>query len=563
MIKVENMSFSFPDKDLYNKVSFHIRKDAHCALIGSNGTGKSTFVKMLLDPENYMYDGKIKITNPKEIGYVSQFSVLDSKESETVYEYISEEFVRQQQEIEALCTTMETAENMELAFEQYQQALDTFTAIDGDFYDSNIKKQLKLAGLEKIEKQTITSISNGEFKLVQIIRQMLLSPGMLILDEPDVFLDFEHLNALVDLINAHHGTLLVITHNRYLLNHCFNQILHMENTAVYEYDGDYAHYHYELLETKIAMQEQHVKDAAEIERNAALVAKLRAKATAMDNASLGRSVHARQTILDRLIAGQTQEPFVDVFMPEIHFHTTREEEDVTRELSPKKEIADLEKTQDSPVILHLQDYSAAFGEQLLEHINLEIHAGDKVAIIGGNGTGKTTLLRDVMEQKKASVILDTQAKLAMFTQDVREAADEKNTRSGGERDLAQLDKIASQPVDLLLLDEPSAHLDLNAQQALEQALEEYQGTVLMVSHDFYMVANAMDYVLLVEDKGIRTMSIRRFRQMIYANHFDKEYLILEQQKKEVEKRINALLAKKDYEHASQQLEKLKSIIDAM
>ena len=135
--------------------------------------------------------------------------------------------------------------------------------------------------------------------------------------------------------------------------------------------------------------------------------------------------------------------------------------------------------------------------------------------------------------------------------------------SGGEKNLLQLAKISRTNADLLLLDEPTSHLDTYSQLALEQAIEKYEGAVLMVSHDFYTVANCMDYVLLVEDKKLRKMSIRKFRKMIYVDHFDKNYLELEQKKKEVENRIAFALQAGKFEDAKKYCEDLELIINQM
>ena len=226
MIKAEKLSYSFPQKELYNKVSFTIEDNVHCAFIGTNGTGKSTLVDMILHPDDHLYEGKLTIDVPGRIGYVSQFYSLDEEKEETVFTYLSETFVQLQNQINEICDAMATAEDLEPLMEKYQTVMDEFQAIDGDFYESNIHKQLKVAGLKDYEDKLLTHLSGGEFKLVQVIREMMISPKCIIMDEPDVFLDFEHLNALKDLINGHKGTLLVITHNRYLLNHCFNKILH-------------------------------------------------------------------------------------------------------------------------------------------------------------------------------------------------------------------------------------------------------------------------------------------------------------------------------------------------
>ena len=135
--------------------------------------------------------------------------------------------------------------------------------------------------------------------------------------------------------------------------------------------------------------------------------------------------------------------------------------------------------------------------------------------------------------------------------------------SGGEKNLLQLAKISAGNAQLLILDEPTSHLDTYSQVALEKAMDEYDGAILMVSHDFYAIANCMDYVLLIEDKTIRRMSIRKFRKMIYANHFDKDYLEIEQKKKNTEMKIELALKKRDYESAKVLAEQLEQIIKKM
>lgn len=579
MIKVRDLSYSYPQKDLYKNVSFTIEDDVHCALIGTNGTGKSTLLDLLMHRDEYLYDGKIKIDNTDRIGYVRQFSQLDPKEDVTVFQYISEEFVKHERKIIDFCRAMETAKELETIFQDYQKELDEWNAIDGDFYESNIKKQLKLAGLQKLEEQKINSLSGGEFKLIQVIKEMMLSPRFLIMDEPDVFLDFQHLNSLRNLINAHKGTLLIITHNRYLLNHCFNKILHMENMDVQEFDGTYTEYNFKLLSTKIALEEAAAADQAEIERQSKILAKSRARASEFDNASLGRAVHARQTLVDRLMERKTKAPFVDIKQPEIHFET---EGEITDEY-----------------ILELTDYSVSFDEQLLEHVDFQMRPGEHVAIVGGNGTGKTTLLREIFENRKESVRISEEAETAMFSQVTGAGYDDSKTLleimaekgfeapndaweylkkfgfegdtlhqkvsglSGGEKDLFQLAVLSLGKANLLLMDEPTGHLDIYAQIALEQAVAEYKGAVLMVSHDYYTVANCMDYVLLVENNTLRRMSSRKFRQMVYANYFDKDYLLLEQKKKELETRIQQLLRANEFEKAKDLMEPLEECIKKM
>lgn len=576
MIRAENLSYSFPHKELYNKISFTLEDDVHCAFIGTNGTGKSTLVNMILHPEDYLYDGKLIIDVPGRIGYVSQFYAIDEEKEVTVFDYLSEEFVRLQNKINQICEDMGTTDRLEELMEEYQTTLDEFNAIDGDFYESNIRKQLKVAGLAGYEDQLLSSLSGGEFKLVQAIREMMISPKFIIMDEPDVFLDFQHLNALRNLINSHKGTLLVITHNRYLLNHCFNKILHLENTEIQEFDGNYVDYNFALLQMKIEQQQLAAADMEEIERNRRIVERLRNSATAIDSATRGRSLHARVSLLERLEARKTKSPFVDIKQPDIQLHTEGPLEDQT--------------------VLHAEDYSVAFDRQIMEHVSFSIQAGEKVAIVGPNGTGKTTLLRDIIRGENPAIHLGENVKVAYLSQMHGEVFDEKATvlknfedagfdtdaqvidylktygfeeeliyspvgnLSGGEKNLLQLAKISRTDANLLLLDEPTSHLDTYSQLALENAIEKYNGTVLMVSHDFYTVANCMDYVLLTEDKGLRKVSMRKFRKMIYADHFDKDYLEYEQKKKDLENRIAFALQAGKYEDAKKLCDNLEQLL---
>lgn len=592
MIKAEKLSYSFPQKDLYNNISFTLEDDVHCAFIGTNGTGKSTLVDMILQPDNYLYEGKLTVEVPGRIGYVSQFYSVEDKPEMTVFDYLSDEFVRLQGEINRICDEMATTEDFEEVMEHYQKAMDEFQAIDGDFYESNIRKQLKLANLQDYENHLLTNLSGGEFKLVQVIREMMVSPKFVIMDEPDVFLDFEHLNALKNLINAHKGTLLVITHNRYLLNHCFNKILHLENAEIQEFDGTYIEYNFAMLQMKIEQQELAAADLEEIERNRRLVERLRNEATGVDSATKGRTLKARVSLLERLEARKTRSPFVDIKQPAIELYTTAQRN------GRKAEPETVSESADQPV-LSVEHYSVAFDRQILEDVSFSLQAGEKVAIVGPNGTGKTTILREIYRHANPAVQLDPEAKVAYLSQMHGEVFREKKTvlanfedagfekdadiieylktygfeeelaynrvenLSGGEKNLLQLAKISRMDADLLLLDEPNSHLDTYSQLALEASIEKYQGAVLMVSHDFYTVANCMDYVLYVEDKKLRKMSIRKFRKMIYADHFDKDYLELEQKKKETENRIAFLLQAGKFEDARKYCEELETMIERM
>ncbi|MDO4744997.1 MAG: ATP-binding cassette domain-containing protein [Bacillota bacterium] len=523
MIQVEKLSFGFPEKDLYNEISFTIGAGQHCVLIGSNGCGKSTLVDMIIDTEKYLYDGKITIAEDCRIGYASQFSVREKTKERTVFEFLSEKFTEVQKDIASVCEEMASpdidAADMEKVFERYQALLDLNEAMDGDNYESNIRRQLHVAGMTELENTSVSQISGGEYKLIQIMREMLFAPNLLVLDEPDVFLDFGNLNSLAKLINGYKGTLLVITHNRYLLNHCFNKILHLENCDLQEFDGSYPEYRCAQLREKLRLKNQYIEEQEEIERTEVMVDILRTRASKMVNPVIGRSVNAKQSQLDRLLARQIKAPFIELSEPEINLPIIEE------------------NREDERVVLSVKDYRVAFDKELLEDVSFDVKAGEKVAIVGANGTGKTTLIRDVLNNEDESIDIAEDVKYACLSQLVGDAAADMEKLSGGEQNLYQINKLFETEAELLILDEPTSHLDLYAQMAFEKALSEYKGAVLMVSHDFYLVANCADHVLLVEDNTVRRMRTRKFRRMVYEKYFDQKYLEIDKKKQELEAAI--------------------------
>ena len=576
MIKVDKLSYSFPQKNLYNDISFTLEDGQHCAFIGTNGSGKSTLIDIFMDPEKYLFDDSLEIDPSCRIGYVRQFQEIDKTQDITVFEYLAENFIKLQNEITAICTEMETSSDIETLLEKYQDALDEFESINGDDFENIIDKKLNLIELIKYKNLSISQLSGGEFKLIQVIKSMLTNPDLLIMDEPDVFLDFKNLNALKNLINAHKGTLLVITHNRYLLNHCFNKILHLENMEIQEFDGNYINYNFSLLQTKIELQELAAADTEEIERNEILIDRLRELASENAEQFRGKTLRARVKFQERLEKRRIKAPFVEIKQPNIIFITTDEVEE--------------------KIALKVTDYELSFDEVLLKDVNFEIKSTDKVAIVGANGAGKTTLFQTIFNNNNSSIEINENIKIGYLSQiqgqtlnysntiadeffdigfktydNIKEYLEGYNfheellnqkigTLSGGEKNLIQLAKISEVGADLLLLDEPTSHLDTYSQIALEKAIKNYKGAILMVSHDYYTIANCMDYVLFIENKKIRKININHFKDIIYANHFNKDYLKIEQKKKSVETKIELALRDNNFLLAQSLCEDLEKII---
>ena len=580
MINAEKLTFGFNSNPLFQDISFVLEENCHCALIGSNGTGKTTLTNLIRDPERYTFEGKLKTEGVGRIGYVSQFAARDGDQSVTVYDYLRRDFLALEQAINDVCLQMETAEDMDALMERYQDLLDESDAMDADNHEVNIRRQLKLAELEKKESLELEKLSGGELKLVQVIRQMLRRPGLLIMDEPDVFLDFENLNGLRDLINGYKGTMLVVTHSRYLLAHCFDRIWHLENGDLQEFEGSFEEYNHSRLQKKIDLQVAALSDEEEIRRVSELVERLREKATEISESHHGRTLKGKVSYLGRLMSRQIKAPFVEIRQPEIRL--------------PEVELPE-EKTE----LLRLDDYTLSFEEKLLEQVSFAVHDGEKVALVGANGTGKTSMLREIWKNKNPAIRFSETAVPAFFSQLHTEILDEKNAiydeffaigfesreqvedylhkycfdpeslgrrvayLSGGEKNLLQLAKLSAGQANLLLLDEPSSHLDTFAQIALEDAIAAYRGAVLMVSHDFYTIVNCADTILFVEDGSIRPMSARAFRKMIYKNHFSKDYLELELQKKDLETRIARCLEGGDCAEAQRLCDKLGEVVEQM
>ena len=580
MIKAKKLTFGFNSSLLFQNISFTLDENCHCALIGSNGTGKTTLTNLIRDPQNYIFDGKLQLDGVGRIGYVSQFALRDGDQTATVYDYLCQDFLALEQAINEVCLEMESAEDMDAVMDRYQTLLDESDAVDADNHEVNIRKQLKLAELEDKASLALAALSGGELKLVQIIRQMLRRPGLLIMDEPDVFLDFENLNGLRDLINAYPGTLLVVTHSRYLLAHCFDRIWHLENGDLQEYEGSFTEYSYSRLQKKIDLQLASIADEAEVQRITALVERLRDDATEVIDPQIGRTLKGKVSYLNRLLSRQIKAPFVEIRQPEIR-------------------LPDVE-TPEAPVeLLRLENYALAFEEKLLENVTFSVHAGEKVALVGANGTGKTSMLRQIWRNDHPAIHFSEEASPAFFSQLHAEILKEGNTiyeefldsgfethaqveahlqrycfdpntlnrkvgqLSGGEKNLLQLAKLAACHANLLLLDEPSSHLDTFAQISLEKAIAAYPGAVLMVSHDFYTIVNCADTILFVENGTIRPMSARAFRKMIYKKHFSKDYLELELQKKDLETRISHCLEAGDCGEAQRLCDKLATTVEQM
>lgn len=529
MIKFKDVVFVYPTKDILDGITFEIERGDHAVLIGSNGSGKSTLVKLMLDPDIYTYEGDIHKDENMRIAYVDQF--VDHEDSDvTAYDFLAEPFIELQARIDETCAKMADEDAPDDIFDRYQECLDEMDAVDGYNYDSNIHKELAVAGISHVADVPVNKISGGEFKLLSIVRSMLMKPQLLVMDEPDVFLDFENLVGLMKLINDYDGTILSITHNRLLLSQCFNKVLHLENEKLQQFPGTYAEYNRAMLETKLEMHELTSKFDDFIAEQRVLVEKMRKEATETTDSKKGKQLRARSSYLDRIIAMREDYPFLETDKYDFSF----------------PEVGESEADDHGQNTVSIKDYSLSFEREILRDVNFDIACGDKVAFVGANGTGKSSLLKDVYKLLSD----ENPDNIRMFSQIYD---DGHSTLSGGERNLKQLEEICESEAGILILDEPTSHLDIYAQAALERAIKAYKGTVLMVSHDFFTVTGCADRIMLLENGTLREQSPRAYRKSVYKKYFDSDIFETERIRKETEMRVNALIADKKYDEARELL----------
>ncbi|MDT3844304.1 MAG: ATP-binding cassette domain-containing protein [Bacillota bacterium] len=542
MIKFENVSFGFPQKDLYEDISFSIEAGDHAALIGSNGCGKSSLIRLILDRDHYTYDGIIRIDPGCRIGCISQF-VEHTSEEITSFDYLATPFLDLLARFDEICARLCEEENPDLQT-QYDSLMAELDSLDAYNYEPTIRKMLSSAGLDNIADTPVTRISGGEYKLLCILRSMLMKPQLLIMDEPDVFLDFENLVSLTRMINRYDGTILAVTHSRLLLSQCFDKILDIENKGIREFPGTFAEYSTWILETKIGLFE-HCRDFDEfIEKQEDIVKRVGELASAMAIPRLGRQVKARATYLERLKKMRGEDPFLEDHHHAFRFLTAAESALSDSDHGPEIEPA--------PVIA-LKDFSLSYDREILSHLSFSVQKGEKVALVGANGTGKSSLLREIyaMLEKEAP------GKAGYFRQVITEQ--DGDLLSGGERCLAQLDRLCEEPHDILLLDEPTSHLDIHAQIALEKAIREYTGTVLMVSHDLFAVTGCTDRVLILENGTVREMSGRSYRKSVYRNYFDSDIFETERRRIAAEIRVSNLIRARKFDEARKELSESLSL----
>ncbi|TCK92877.1 ATP-binding cassette subfamily F protein 3 [Natranaerovirga hydrolytica] len=518
ILACKNISKSFADLQILNNVSFHIEKGDKVGLVGVNGAGKTTLfniIARLSTPDA----GQIITPHKVDIGYLSQEQDLAS--SNSIYDELLEakkEILDLEESISALELKMKQASNEDLhtLMKEYAIQQETFEELNGYAYQSEIKGVLNGLGFSVADHdKKISTLSGGQKTRVSLAKLLLTKPDLLLLDEPTNHLDVNAIQWLEGYINNYSGTLIIISHDRYFLDKIVNKIIEIENTKCTVYNGNYSSYaHKKMVEREINYK-NYINQQREIEKQEAVIEKLRA----FNREKSIKRARSREKALNKV--------------ERIH---------KPQELNAKMDL-ELEPQQISGNdVLSINNLSKSFNEtKVFENIALDIKRGEKIALIGNNGTGKTTLFKIILDELKADageVKLGSKVKCGYFDQEytslnennnlIEEISDAYPTLkvgtirnilaaflfvgddvfkkiaqlSGGEKGRLSLAKLMLSEANFLLLDEPTNHLDIYSKEILEDALKSYSGTAFFISHDRYFINKTANRILELTPTGM-------------------------------------------------------------
>ncbi|MCI8284061.1 MAG: ABC-F family ATP-binding cassette domain-containing protein [Firmicutes bacterium] len=498
IITVEHLSHGFGDRAIFNDVSFRLLKGEHIGLIGANGEGKSTFMNIItgkLEPD----EGRIEWAKNVRIGYLDQHTEL--QKGMTVKETLSSAFnflFDMETRMNDICDKMADADEKEL--EAYMDELgviqEMLTAHDFYLIDSKVEEVARALGLLDLGlERDVTELSGGQRTKVLLGKLLLEKPDVLLLDEPTNYLDVQHIEWLKRYLNDYENAFILISHDIPFLNSVINVIYHMENQEFGRYVGNYDDFQHIYEAKKQQLEAAYNRQQREIAELKDFVARNKARVATRNMAM------SRQKKLDKMdiIELAAEKP-----KPEFNFKTAR---------TPGR------------YIFTAKDLVIGYDEPLSIPINIEMQRGQKIALTGANGIGKTTLLKSLLgliqpvsgsveqgdhlnigyfEQEmdkdiKTTCIEEIWKEFPSYTQYEVRAALAKcglttkhieslvRVLSGGEQAKVRLCKLINRESNVLLLDEPTNHLDQDAKTELRRALMEYRGSILIVCHepDFY------------------------------------------------------------------------------
>ena len=522
VLSCNNLNKSFGIDLVLENINFTVNENDKIGIIGVNGTGKTTLFKIISGI--YGYDsGDIYTSKDCEIGYLEQNTNFHSEN--TIFEEVLEVFkdiidmenyLRELEDKIAKESSNSNSTNLEKLMNEYSHKLELFSDINGYGYKSEAKGILKGLGFSDEDmSKPISILSGGEKTRVLLGKLLLKKPNLLLLDEPTNHLDSEAIEWLEVFLKQYKGTVILISHDRYFLDQVVNRIFEIHNKKLKSYNGNYSKF-LEISATEKEIEQKKYDDQQkEIKKQEESIERLKA---------YGREKHLKRA--------RSKEKSLDKV----------EILDKPESYRKKAKIEFNPTITSGNDVLKLRNVSMGYGERILfKDLNLDIYRGEKVALIGANGIGKSTLFKIIMKELtpySGEIKFGTNVNVSYFHQEQKtldlnntiideiwnnnpnltqtsirsmlgsflfqgeEVFKQISTLSGGERARIAILKLILSNANLLLLDEPTNHLDIDSKEVLEQALSGYTGTIFTISHDRYFLNTVVDKVLVLDENGI-------------------------------------------------------------
>ncbi|MFA7577409.1 MAG: ABC-F family ATP-binding cassette domain-containing protein, partial [Candidatus Muiribacteriota bacterium] len=507
MIHINDLKKQFADKILFSELSLHIRRKDRIALVGENGTGKTTLLKMIHGLE-YSDDGSIEKTGKTRTGYLPQFLTHNYKSGITLYQEISKVFEHIHKKAEKLTELEHKMGEIDYESLEYEKVMNHYGILQEELHndgyyeiDSKIKEIVFGLGFtDKDLEKKCTEFSGGWQMRIALAKILIEQPEVLLLDEPTNHLDIEARNWLEDFIKNYYGAVVLVSHDRYFLDATINRVAEIYAGKLWVYSGNYTHFEKQREEYIQNIHKQAAEYENKVEKIEKFIDKFRYKATKASQ------VQSRVKMLDKM-----EKPIIPPKRKQIHFRF------------PKAPSSGLK-------VLEVKELSKEYPENLVFFdVNFTVEKGQRIAIMGKNGQGKTTLMKIIAGITKADtgeIHLGHNVTLNYYAQEPTEILSEEKTvyetlyndadpsltpdlrnilgaflfsnddvykkvsvLSGGERSRLALARMLLKKANLLIMDEPTNHLDIYSKDILLDALKYFEGTIIFVSHDRYFVDN--------------------------------------------------------------------------